>query len=151
MTRIDFYQIESNELPLLFACRLIEKVYRMRHQIYIHTKSNSQSEELDNLLWSFRQDRFIPHSLQAKPEQAPIRIGHDHEPEDHQDVLINLSGQVPDFFSRFDRVAEIVPIDETDRHTARQNYQFYKDRGYSLQYHAIKSREVKQAATSGHG
>ena len=138
MTRIDFYQIDSVETPLLFTCRLIEKAYRASHQIYIHTTSKDQSEELDNLLWSYRPDRFIPHSLQVTIETAPIKIGHDHEPEEHQDFLINLSGEVPDFFSRFERVAEIVPLGEESRDSARLNYKFYKDRGYELNYHDMK-------------
>lgn len=138
MTRIDFYQIDSDEAPLLFTCRLIEKAYRQGRQIYIHTISEEQSIELDELLWSFRSDRFIPHVLQTTPDSSPIKIGNDHEPEEHQDVLINLSQKVPDFFSRFDRVAEIVPLDEQSRQFARENYQFYKERGYSLHYHEMK-------------
>ena len=139
-------QVDSAEAPLLFTCRLIEKAYRRSHQIYIHTTSKDQSEELDDLLWSFRADRFIPHSLQTNTEDAPIRIGHDHEPEEHQDFLINLSGTVPDFFSRFERVAEIVPLGKENRESARTNYKFYKDRGYELNYH-----DMKQAAKQKNG
>jgi DNA polymerase-3 subunit chi len=143
MTRIDFYQIESDEAPLLFTCRLIEKAYRQGRRIYIHTASAEQSIELDELLWSFRSDRFIPHVLQTASDLSPIKIGNDHEPEEHQDVLINLSQSVPDFFSRFDRVAEIVPLDGESRHKARENYRFYKQRGYDLRYHEMKSHEMK--------
>lgn len=145
MTRIDFYQINSDEAPLLFTCRLIEKVYRQGRRIYIHTMSMDQSVELDELLWSFRSDRFIPHVLQTTPGYSPIKIGNDHEPEEHQDVLINLSQAVPDFFSRFDRVAEIVPLNKESRQNARQNYHFYKERGYNLRFHEIKKRhEIKK-------
>ncbi len=143
MTKIDFYQIDSDEAPLLFTCRLIDKAYRQGRQIYIHTDSEHQSKELDELLWSFRTHRFIPHGLQAEADSAPIKIGHDHEPEAHQDVLINLSGTVPDFFSRFERVAEIVPKGEQHRDSARANYRFYKARGYHLDYHEMKTA-VKQ-------
>lgn len=145
MTRIDFYQIDSDEAPLLFTCRLIEKVYRKGLRIYIHTASEAQSIELDDLLWSFREDRFIPHALQSANDDAPIKIGHDTEPEDHQEVMINLSPDVPDFFSRFDRVAEIVPLGKENRTSARLSYQFYKDRGYSLQYHEIKQSRTQQS------
>ena len=46
----------------------------------------------------------------------------------HQDVLVNLSGTIPSFFSRFDRVAEIVPEAESTRESARENYRQYKPR-----------------------
>ena len=135
MTKIDFYQISDEELA--FACRLIEQVYRKGHQIYVHTLDEQQATQLDDHLWIFREDSFVPHALQAAGIEAPIKIGFDHEPVDHQDVLINLSGTVPHFFSRFDRVAEVVPVDENRREAARQNYSFYKQRGYALNYHQM--------------
>ncbi len=144
MTRIDFYQIDSSEPALVFTCRLIDKIYSRGHRIHIHTSDAGQSEELDDLLWSFRPERFIPHSLCdtacSESEAADtVKISHMAEP-DHQEILINISGSVPDFFSRFDRVAEVVPLDENSRKTARNNYRFYKDRGYPLRYNQMKER-----------
>lgn len=145
VTRIDFYQIDSSEAPLAFTCRLIDKIYHGGHHIHIHTVDLAQAEELDSLLWSFRAERFIPHAICGLEDDAEInvKISHDAEPNDHRDVLINLSGQVPDFFSRFERVAEVVPLDKNSRTSARENYKFYKDRGYELQYHQMKERQVK--------
>jgi DNA polymerase-3 subunit chi len=57
----------------------------------------------------------------------------------HQDVLVNLSGTIPSFFSRFDRVAEIVPEVESTRESARENYRQYKSKGYPLHYHKLSS------------
>lgn len=143
MTRIDFYQIDGDEAPLMFTCRLIEKIYRRGHRIYVHTDDVEQARELDDLLWTYRADRFIPHALKGEDEDVPIHIGHDPDPADHRDVLVNLSDEVPDFFSRFDRVAEVVPLDENSRQSARANYQFYKDRGYPLEYHRMtQQRDV---------
>ncbi len=135
MTRIDFYQISGDEAT--FACRLIDLVYRRGHLIYVHTVSEKEAATLDDHLWTFRKDAFIPHAMQNAGIDAPIQIGFNHEPEDHQDVLINLSGAVPGFFSRFDRVAEVVPVDENRRKASRGNYAYYKQRGYSLNYHEI--------------
>jgi DNA polymerase-3 subunit chi len=151
MTRIDFYQIDSQEAALVFTCRLVDKIYHRGHQIHIHTVDARQSEELDELLWGFRADSFLPHSqcLTATAstteapddnQSAPIRISHVAEP-DHQDILINISGAVPDFFSRFDRVAEVVPLDQASRKAARANYSFYQDRGYPLHYHDMKRKK----------
>ena len=145
MTRIDFYQIDSDEAALLFACRLIDKIYHKGHKIHIHTSDKSQSEELDDLLWGFRPDRFIPHVIctenETEEEEVMVKISHDQEPNDHRDILVNLSGSVPEFFSRFARVAEVVPLDQNSRDAARVNYKFYKDRGYELEYHQMKARK----------
>lgn len=136
MTRIDFYQISGDEQN--FTCRLIDLVYRRGHRIYVHTTDEKQAESLDEHLWSFREDAFVPHSLQSQELDVPIKIGFGDEAEDHGEVLINLSGEIPDFFSQFDRVAEVVPADENSRRAARENYTFYKQRGYVLHYHEIK-------------
>ena len=135
MTRIDFYQVSGDEHE--FTCRLIDKVYRLGHRIYVHACDASEADKLDEHLWAFQPDSFVPHALQASGGEAPVKIGFDHEPVEHQEVLINLSGEVPDFFSRFERVAEVVPVDENSREAARRNYGFYKDRGYQLNYHKM--------------
>ncbi|MFT7220147.1 MAG: DNA polymerase-3 subunit chi [Candidatus Azotimanducaceae bacterium] len=139
MTRIDFYQIAGDELT--FTCRLIDKVYRRGLKIYVHATSESQAQQLDAHLWTFRPDSFVPHVLnnnQSNPDtDVPVKIGFDHEPDEHQEVLINLSGDIPHFFSRFDRVAEVVPVDQNSRDAARKNYTYYKERGYPLHYHQV--------------
>jgi len=142
VTRVDFYQIESDEPTLMFACRLITQIYRLGMQLHIHTLDEQQSTELDELLWRWRPEAFVPHGLYSSGEDVPVRISHQDEPQDHQQVLINLSGVVPEFFSRFERVAEIVPLAETQRTAARDNYRFYKERGYPLEYHAIKANKT---------
>jgi len=38
------------------------------------------------------------------------------------------------FFSRFERVIEIVTQDENDARLGRERYSFYKDRGYELRH-----------------
>lgn len=135
MTRIDFYQTSGDEHA--FACRLIDLVHRKGHRIYVHTSTEEQAKILNEQLWTFKEDSYVPHSLHSEAIDVPIKIGFDHEPEEHQDVLINLSGQIPHFFSRFDRVAEVVPVDQNSRKSARENYAYYKERGYVLNYHEI--------------
>ena len=135
MTKIDFYQTCDEEIT--FACRLIGQVYRLGHQIYVHAKDAEQAVAVDEHLWIVPQDTFIPHALQKSGGDAPIKIGYNHEPIDHQDVLVNLSGIVPHFFSRFERVAEVVPAEEDRRQAARNNYSFYKERGYAMKYHQM--------------
>lgn len=139
MTQIDFYILGQNSTTAaLFACRLADKVYHMSHSIYIHAESKEQAEQLDDLLWTFNQGSFLPHEIRGrKPVTSPIVIGYNDDPQIHSDVMINLSDKIPLFFSQFNRVAEIVCGDNAARQLARQNYKFYKDRGYNLHTHEI--------------
>lgn len=144
MTRIDFYITEDGheQARQRLACRLAEKAYALNHTIYIHTGDRQQAEQLDQLLWTFRDGSFIPHCLQDDrvASQAAIVIGHEGEPEEHNQVLINLSKDVPAFFSRFERVAELIAGDERDRQAGRERFRFYRDRGYELNTHNLDGK-----------
>ena len=52
-------------------------------------------------------------------------------------MLINLRAEQPPFFSRFQRLVEIVSLDEEDRSHARARFKFYRDRGYAIQSHDL--------------
>lgn len=145
MTRIDFYVLNKTgtEAASAMACRLAEKAFSLKHHIYIHTSGKTQSESLDKMLWTFRDGSFLPHEFfePYKPNRCPILIGHEaelnQEAESPHQVLINLDSQVPLFFSRFERVAEIVTADEQAREHARERYKFYQQRGYELETHKL--------------
>jgi len=143
MTRIDFYILEGNGSAdaRLVACRVAEKAYLAGHQVYIHAADEREADRLDELLWTFRQGSFVPHQRidRGTPADAltPIHIGWGGEPEVHDEVLINLAAEVPLFFSRFQRVAEIVPADEQAKQQGRARYKFYRDRGYPLETHTL--------------
>lgn len=141
MTRIDFYIVDSKEADsqALIACRLAEKAYSLDNQIYIHTACETQTHDLDDLLWTYRAGSFIPHQrFDATAEQnCPVIIGHVEAPESINQVLINLDSAVPMFFSRFERVVEIVNQDEAMRQQARDRFKFYRDRGYDLHTHNL--------------
>ena len=145
MTRVDFYIIDDagggRADDGVIACRVAEKAYQAGHKVYIHAGDAPQAERLDQLLWTFRQGSFVPHQRLAPGEAAdpltPVHIGWDGEPEPHDDVLINLTAEVPLFFSRFQRVAEIVPADERAKQQGRARYKFYRDRGYQLEMHTL--------------
>jgi DNA polymerase III subunit chi len=144
MTQVDFYLLPGNELQerVQFACRLTDKAYRLGHRVYIHTGSAQQTRALDDLLWTFQQNSFIPHGVHrdAGDAQLPVQIGHDSEPDASHQVLINLAAEVPLFFSRFERVAELVNDEDEVRRQSRLRYSFYKERGYPLRTHEINRR-----------
>jgi DNA polymerase-3 subunit chi len=142
MTQVDFYIVpgDSAENRLRFACRLTDKAYRLGNRVFIHTESAQQTRLLDDLLWSFQQNSFVPHSVyqDTGDTPAPVLLAHDAEPDASSQVLINLAAEVPLFFSRFERVAELVDEAAEVRRSGRKRYTFYKERGYPLRTHEIK-------------
>jgi len=141
MTRVDFYLLSSPEgnSKALAACRLTQKAFRLKHRIYILTENTDASASLDRLLWTFQPGSFVPHQIQdgAVDPDLPVLIGHENPPDGFDDVLISLAPEVPEFFDRFNRVAEIVSADETERAGARERFRRYRDRGADVQTHNL--------------
>lgn len=154
MTKIDFYVLEE-ERPkegFLFTCRLIEKIYRQGHKVYVYSENQAQIDKLDQLLWNFKAESFIPHSQHLNPtdnleaKQSPLTsknplnevlLGTCPPPSHYHSCLINLSENVPSFFSRFQRLGEVVLNNERRRTISRNNYRFYQQRGYAIDTHKI--------------
>ena len=140
MTRIDFYLLSKPQpgARQKLACRIAEKAFGLGHRVHIHTASKKEAMRLDDLLWTFRDGSFVPHETDpAQLSPRAVTIGHDWEPEGEYEVLINLDSEVPLFFSRFERVAEILDQDPQTRQKGRERYRFYRDRGYDLNTHEI--------------
>ena len=141
MTRVDFYILRdtAESACALFACRLTEKAVKQGHQVYINAESAVQLLQLDDLLWTFRAGSFLPHAVDIGEDngESPVLLAHDREPLNCHDVLVNLSNEVPPFFSRFNRVAELAGGNDTQRAEARNRYRYSKDRGYTLHTHEI--------------
>lgn len=138
MTRIDFYILPSDDpaARLDFACKLSEKAWRLGNCIHLHCRDEAQREALNARLWSFKGETFLPHDLQEADAGSPITLGL-ADGEATGDLLINLAMNVPAFFTRFARVAEVVVEEPESRQAARENFRFYRQGGYPLQDHKL--------------
>lgn len=139
MTQVDFYVL-PDATPrgrTLFVCRLAEKVFGLGQRSFVHLASADEARELDELMWTFRDRSFLPHALVDSGNGEPVLLGCGQEPATDCHLLINLAPEVPAFFSRFERVAEVVDADPQIRAQGRERFRFYKDRGYPLETHAL--------------
>lgn len=132
MPRIEFYVL-STAMPgdrLRAACQLAMKAWRAGMPVFLRGSDAQQCNEVDELLWRFKAESFVPHSLHEEDAQAPVVIGLDEEPSSAQGVLINLGSTLSPQVERFSRVIEIVN-QEPDLLTAcRENFRSYRQRGY---------------------
>ncbi|MCX2981918.1 DNA polymerase III subunit chi [Halieaceae bacterium IMCC14734] len=139
MTEVDFYILseDSSDARQSFACRLTDKAFKQGRRVYIHTADEASAKHLDQLLWDFRPQSFLPHCLASSTADEPIVIGCSDSPGNHSDVLINLALQVPDFVGRFERVTEVVTQAPEIREPLRQSARYYKDRGYPVKFNKL--------------
>jgi DNA polymerase-3 subunit chi len=142
--RIDFYVINSSSQQerWLFACRLIEKAWRLRHWIHIELADQPQALAFSEQLWGFREDSFIPHRLAQLDESAdqgffPVTLGYQGATSSQRDLLINLSDGLIQHFQQYQRLIEIVNSDSGIRQQSQQHYRCYKQSGYQPKTHRL--------------
>ncbi len=138
MTRVDFHFNATDKLG--YACRLVRKIRRTGPRVVVFGDPLTLAE-FDRLLWTFSQLDFIPHVHAGDPlaGRTPVILCSEAGETPHSDVLVNLSHGTPPFFSRFERLFEVVSCDARDRSLARERWRFYRDRGYPLAGHQLAS------------
>lgn len=144
MTQVDFYILDSDsdDARLRLACKIVDKATQLDLHVFVHSSSDDEARKLDELLWTFEQGSFIPHRVvRGEPDVPPsetVLIGVNQPPSPGRwQVLVNLAADVPDFFSRYERVAEVVDANSVRREQSRERYRFYRDRGYKLNTHQV--------------
>jgi len=141
MTTIDFYTHVPDRLEV--AARIIAKAHAAHGSVRVLTPDAAMTDALDRRLWLLPPTGFIPHCRTDSPMAAetPIWIDHSLEHDGAAAVLVNLHASPPPFFSRFERLAEIVGTDAADVAAGRERWKFYKERGYELRSHNLSSKE----------
>ncbi len=134
MTQVDFHVNAAGKLA--YACRLGRKGYGAGSRMVFHSADPAILAELDRELWTFSTLDFIPHVRATHPlaPETPVVLAGSDDADacPHHDVLVNLDHDPCAWFSRFERLIEVVGADEDDLEAGRARYRFYKDRGYPL-------------------
>ncbi|MGO2132547.1 MAG: DNA polymerase III subunit chi [Halomonas sp.] len=144
MTRIDFYILPNTTLEarLDFACKLAETIVSKGYRLHIHTQDEAMASALDELLWVFRPEAYLPHALlgSEQTDNVPVTIGWEAPPVTDSvtpQAMLNLHSDIPEWFSRFERVAEIINQHQNVLTAKRECWQTYKKRGYSVTAHQL--------------
>jgi len=141
MTTIDFYTNVGE--PLKLVAKLVAKAWRMHGNVRVLTPDAKTTGALDRLLWLDPPLAFLPHCRMESPIAAETPIWID-ETLDHAGpaaVLVNLHPEPPPFFSRFERLAEVVGADEAHVVSGRARFRFYRERGYDMRQHDWSRRD----------
>jgi DNA polymerase-3 subunit chi len=133
VTRVEFYHDAPDRLAA--ACRLVGDLYRQGRKVWIYAPDPAVAAAIDRLMWVQPATGFVPHCAAEAPlaQETPVLIGRTVEDTGHDDVLVNLDGDLPPGFGRFRQLLEIVGRSDEERLPARGRYKFYRDRGYPLE------------------
>ena len=139
MPRADFYLIDKPRFrddPLLLVCELAKKAFAAEQPTLILARSRGQAEALDEKLWEFEADAFIPHQVVGDGEDdaitAVLIVPPDAATPD-RGLVINLRDECAP--GLFERVFEVVPADADERLGSRERWKTYKRAGFDVAKH----------------
>lgn len=139
--RIDFYVLKepSPNGRLTLTCRIVSKAYKLGHKIFVRTEQHEDATELDQLLWTFSQNSFIPHQLAKDKysENFPVVIGQKTPIDWGIDVVISMADQPICDFLMFGRISEIVGYEKAEKESGRARFRYYRDHGVAPYTHQI--------------
>jgi len=136
MPRADFYLIDKPRFraePLLLVCELARKATDAGQYTLVLVRDAAQAEALDDLLWSFDPDAYVPHQIAGADEdedEAAVLIASPGTDAPPRPLLINLRDAAP--AGEFERVLEVVPADPAARGPLRERWKHYQSLGFEL-------------------
>ena len=152
MARVDFHSQVGEKYN--YTCRLARKIFSLAAQAQALKKivvvgAQSDLEKLDELLWSFSAEDFLPHCYidDDAASFTPIVLAtafdeSQFEQIPHQDVFIHLGQEfladIEKITNRFERVIEVVSMAEEDVLAGRARYKQYRTMGLELFNHDQK-------------
>ena len=137
MTQIDFDTHVDDKLRV--ACALSAKAFGQGLRVFVCCPDRDTAQRFDRMLWMTPATGFTPHCAagDALAAVTPVIVDHEGAQPPHDEVLLNLRGECPPFFSRFRRLIEIVGLEDGDREQARGRFRSYRDSGYEIRTHDL--------------
>ncbi len=123
-----------------YACKLLRKAVGAGARVAVLAPAELLAR-LDVELWTFSPLDFVAHVRAPVPSQVLQRTAvvlcEQPDAALGYPVLVNLTSQVPQGFERFERVIEVVSLDEADRQAARLRWKHYTELGHTITRHDL--------------
>jgi DNA polymerase-3 subunit chi len=137
MTEVTFVEVTTSRMEMR-ACEIAEENYTRGRRVQILAVDQEQAKRLDDLLWTFKPESFIPHGLWLdSPDvpEHPVVITTIKETLAGMDSLLMMGYNEVDLVSRFSHAVHLVVADNQERlESSRRYWTLLKDAGFSLRH-----------------
>ena len=105
MTEVLFYHLETQPLERVLP-QLLEKSLERGWRAIVETSSRARAEALDAMLWTFRDDSFLPHAIVGDPSDPdqPVLIAMDDVNPNTANVRFFVDRAVPQTGEGYERL-----------------------------------------------
>ncbi|HUB95892.1 MAG TPA: DNA polymerase III subunit chi [Stellaceae bacterium] len=136
MSEVGFYHLRT--MPLERALpQLLERGLASGHRIVVMAGSEERVMALDALLWTWREDSFLPHGTRrdGHPARQPVYLTAEDENPNGATMLVLIDGVRSTRQQGFGRVCDMFDgNDEEALASARQRWREAKAAGHTLVY-----------------
>lgn len=139
MTEVLFVEVAASRMETR-ACEIAEQTYIRGDKLQIIAADQQQAVRLDDLLWTFRPESFVPHDL-LKGEnelESPVVIAIEPEKIPGFECLLMLDYCPIEIVGQFSQVIHIVVVDNRERLEASRHYWTrLKEAGLTLRHQKL--------------
>ncbi len=119
-----------------YACVLTADLYRQHKKVLLGVNDQDQAHVIDEWLWQFEANRFIPHNLPGEGPHygTPVEINWQPSPQRRQ-CFVNTCEQIPSYYQQLKGITEwhdFVPNDDVGKAAARERYKTLKQAGFEI-------------------
>ena len=134
--RVDFYHLKYLSFDQVVPA-LVQKVYAGGKRLLIKTELPEKAEYVNNLLWTFRTDSWLPHGSDKDTDVAdqPILITTQDENLNQAQFVMLLDGAILEEISSFERCFNLFDgQDKASLQNARQLWKAVVAAGFEAYY-----------------
>ncbi len=122
---------------LRVVCDVVENEFALGNKVIINVKDEEEGKTLDNMLWSWKQSSFIPHSFTASLSDSmkdPVLITTDISENLSYNTLILVNPSEVENFNNYNTVIDFAEkYNPTKLETDRKRYKLYRDNKFTLE------------------
>ena len=134
-----FYNLQDDTQIDKSICQIANFYYKKKLKILIIGEDKLQIDTLNDLLWTFEQISFIPHSVESDYENSPVVLCIIDNLQSALnkykfDVLFNLTRKKINLDTVATLFIEIVTSIEKQKLNAREKFNYYKKNEMKVSY-----------------
>jgi DNA polymerase III subunit chi len=134
MPELYFYHLERSDLERALP-PLLEKCLARGWRALVRGGLAERLEQLDAVLWTYRDDSFLPHARECDPARQPVWLTEAPGNPNAAQVLFVIDGAEPGDIAGFERACVMFDgRDQAALEMARSRWKQAKDAGINTAY-----------------
>lgn len=143
--QVVFYVLRQDCSLQQAACDVAACFCNSHKPLWLYTDSQQQADDMDKLLWTFADTKFVPHALAGDEGggEVQVHICWPQHPAADGATVLNIAGQLPPVATAH-RILELVLPDQAAKAAARERFKLYRGHGLDPQHIEVASLDMVQ-------